>query len=391
MSAVIGAGVASLLGQTFSGQAAGAYGQRTTVRAVDAGGTAGATSTSAAGQDRGGATALSLSAEARAYLATMASSADATQSAAAREKATAARGWFDAQYARLGIGSALVNGQTAVDFSKQDRATLAVVAAGTAELFSADERQAAGAALQARFDAALMPHAVIARHTGDYAGLYAAAADYLGEAGAEERATTTFTLQSKAVAEGLAAARAVFGRAPATGNANDPVRALLDRTAATPATKPPAGASVATVASAARTMLDAQAARARDAGTELVFDATRQSGQKADFGPFENRTLAAIVQNVGDAFSPEEVRAARAELGQRTRTGLLDAFNKSDGDPMSRNAALLGQYLSMSGEERAVLGFGQDYADGILANHRLLSSLQGLLGGGDGASLLSYI
>lgn len=367
MTAAIGSNPSSLLGY-----AAGAYGAKSTSSA-----TTSTSSTSTATTPSQSATSLTLSDEAKAYLAAM-SAGTSTPSEAARAIAADARSWFDAQYEALGIGSALIDGQVAVDFSPKDRAMLAVVAANTGNQFTADETKAAATVLQARFDEAMAPHAVIARHVGDYASLYQAASDYLDAAGPEERATGTWILQKKAVTDGLAAAKASFGKAPATGNANDPVRALLDRTATSSTTSVSSTTSLASVVTDARQKLDAQANAARDAGAELVFDPTRNTGRLVDFTAFGNRSLAAMVQNQDGIFSDTEVRAARKELDQRTRTTLLKAFTDG-GDSMSRSVALLKQYSSMSTEERAVLGFGDDYADTVVKNYRTVSTLQSMV------------
>jgi hypothetical protein len=369
MSTVIGSSTSSLLGY-----AAGAYtqkttGQQTAVSPLVTGDTTTSTNTSA--------TSLTLSEEAKAYLAAMSKAADNPSSGSAQARAQAARAWLDQQYQALGISSALVDGQTAVDFSGQSRSTLALIAADTGDLFTADETKAAATALQSRFDDAMAPHAVIARHTGDYASLYAAAADYLDAAGAEERGTAAWTKQRKAVADGLAAAQASFGKAPKTGNADDPVRAMLDASAAAPQT-PSKTQDTATIAAKARAALDAQANAAKDAGTELVFDSSR-SGRTVDLQNFDNRTLATMVQNKDSQFSAEETRAARKELEQRTRTTLLSAFTNSGGDALTRSTALIKQYTSMSAEERAVLGFGADFTDNVLKNYKTVSSIQSML------------
>lgn len=369
MSTVIGASTSSLLGY-----AAGAYTQKTTglstaVSPLVNGDTTASTNTSA--------TSLTLSDEAKAYLAAMSKAADSPSSGSALARAQAARAWLDQQYQTLDISSALVDGQTAVDFSGQSRSTLALIAAGTGDLFTADETKAAATALQSRFDDAMAPHAVIARHTGDYASLYAAAADYLDAAGPEERGTAAWTKQRQAVTDGLAAAQASFGKAPKTGNADDPVRAMLDASAAAPQT-PSKTQDTATIAAKARAALDAQANAAKDAGTELVFDSSR-SGQKVDLQKFDNRTLATVAQNKDSQFSAQEVRAARKELDQRTRTTMLSAFTNSGGDAATRSAALIKQYSSMSTEERAVLGFGDDFTDKVLKNYKTVSSIQSML------------
>src|SRR6266849_5764369 len=166
---------------------------------------------------------VTLSDEAKAYLAAHADEAKAYLAAQAADDppsmatlSTNARTWFDQQYASLGISSAMLDGQVAVDLSSQTRATLSAVATNAQSQFSTDEATAAVKALQARFDDAMAPHVVIARHTGDYAGLYTAASDYLDSAGADEKSTPTWQNQKQAVLEGIAAAKASFGKAPVT-------------------------------------------------------------------------------------------------------------------------------------------------------------------------------
>ena len=175
-------------------------------------------------------TSVTLSDEAKAYLARTA--ADSEQPSLAT-LTTRARAWFDEQYVALGTSSAMLDGQVAVDLSGQTRATLSAIADNAQGQFSTDEATAATRTLQSRFNDAVSPHVVIARHTGDYASLYAAASDYLDRAGSDEKATPAWKDQKQAVLEGLAAARASFGKAPVTGNDADPVRALLDK-ASTP-------------------------------------------------------------------------------------------------------------------------------------------------------------
>ncbi|MEI9805806.1 MAG: hypothetical protein WDN48_17145 [Pseudolabrys sp.] len=108
---------------------------------------------------------------------------------------------------------------------------------------------------------------------------------YLDAASANERATPSWQDQRQAVADGAAAARKSFGKAPDTGNAADPVRALLDRTTASGTTTP--DASIDSVAANARAMLDDQANAAKDQGKELVFNSSRKTGQQADLSNFD--------------------------------------------------------------------------------------------------------
>jgi hypothetical protein len=327
------------------------------------------------------ATSVTLSDEAKAYLAQTTAAADGPLPLAT---VTAnARAWFDQQYASLGISSAMLDGQVAVDLSGQTRATLSAVANNAQGQFTKEETTAAAKTLQARFDSAIAPHVVIARHTGDYASLYAAASDYLDQAGADEKATPAWQNQKQAVLEGLATAKASFGKAPVTGNADDPVRSLLDRTSVqAPAA---AGSGTDALATNARAMLDAQASSARDNGTELVFNSARKVGQQVDFTAFDNRSLAIVALNGAASFSAEEASAAKVELSQRTRSGLLNAFNpNTGGGAKASTVALLQQYSTMSAEEKQVLGFTDDFANKVMQNYRSMSSIQNSLGSNTG-------
>jgi len=330
------------------------------------------------------ATSVTLSDEAKAYMARTAAEADGEQPSVAT-LATRARAWFDQQYVALGTSSAMLDGQVAVDFSGQTRATLSVIADNAQGQFSTDEVTAATRTLQSRFNDAVSPHVVIARHTGDYASLYAAASDYLDQAGSDEKATAAWKDQKQAVLEGLAAAKASFGKAPVTGNDADPVRALLDK--AQTQTSSSTDSTSDTLATNARAMLDAQADSARDNGKDLVFTGSRQTGQQVDFTDFDNRTLAVMALNADASFSAQEASAAKAELNQRTRRSLVSAFG---GDGLQANSlALLQQYQKMSSEERSVLGFTEDYANRIVANYRTAASIQNSLGSGGG--LAAYL
>jgi len=331
-------------------------------------------------------TSVTLSEEAKAYLARNATAQDDTPSVATLT--ANARTWFDQQYASLGISSAMLDGQVAVDLSQQTRATLSVVADNANGQFTPDEKAAAAKALEGRFNDALSLHVVIARHTGDYASLYKAASDYLDNASAAEKATKTWQDLKEAVQDGLAAARVSFGKAPVTGNANDPVKALLAQASAvTPATN---SSDPDDLAARARAMLDAQAGSAKDNGKELVFNGGRTTGQQADFSGFDNRTLAIMALNSDASFSTAEASAAKAELNQRTRASLLDAFNPTSGSGAAgMTRGLLQQYSKMSAEEKSVLGFTDDYANKIMQNYRTMSSVQDKLSSGGG--LAAYL
>jgi hypothetical protein len=328
---------------------------------------------------------VTLSDDAKAYLASLAN-AVSDAGASANTLATKARSWFDQQYKDLGISLAMLDGKVAVDLTGQSRATLSAVASNTNSLFSADETAAATKELQSRFNDAMAPQVVIARHNSNYAGLYDAALNYMNQAGAGERATPTWQAQQQALVDGAAAAKLSPGVAPGTGNADDPVRALLDNpTAGTTA----ADASIESVAANARAMLDDQINAAKDNGTELVFSSARKVGQQADLSNFDNRTLAAVALNQGAAFSGEEVRAAKAELDQRNRNGILSAINSSDGSG-SGSLAMLQQYANMSTEEKSALGLTDQFANRLIQSYRSTQAMQSILSQASAPTMTSY-
>jgi hypothetical protein len=328
---------------------------------------------------------VTLSDAAKSYLASMqdtvAATADATDTTPASLAANA-REWFDAQYDSLGISSAMLDGKVAVDFSSQSRATLSAVASNTDGLFTSDESAAASSELQARFNSAMASHVVIARHTGDYASLYQAASDYLDQASDNEKATATWQAQKSAVTDGLAAAKASYGKAPDTGDANDPVAALL----AAPdsgITTLGADATTSQVAANARAMLDDQENKAKDSGTTLTFYSSQTGGQPVDFTNFDNRTLATIVLNPDSSFSSDETYAAKQELDQRTRTSMYNTLfpssNSSDDSSSTGALGLMQTYNDMSAEEKSVLGITDATTNRVLATYKTQQSVQNTL------------
>ena len=374
MSISVGSNAASYLSYAGNAYGAGSTAPKSSPASTDS---------STDGSSPSSSTSVTLSDEAKAYLARTAAESEQPSVATLT---TRARAWFDQQYVALGTSSAMLDGQVAVDFSGQTRATLSVISDNANGQFSTDEVTAATRTLQSRFNDAMSPYVVIARHTGDYASLYMAASEYLDQAGRDEQATRSWHDQKQAVLDGLAAARASFGKAPVTGNDADPVRALLDK--APTQVSSGTDSSPDTLASNARAMLDAQAGSARDNGKDLVFTGSRQTGQQVDFTDFDNRTLAIMALNSDASFSAQEAGAAKAELNRRTRSSLVNAFG-GDGIKAS-SLALLQQYSKMSSEERSALGFTEDYANRIVASYRSAASIQSSLGSASGGGLAAY-
>lgn len=326
-------------------------------------------------------TTVTLSDAAQAYLAAVSDDSDAEIPLAL--VAESARAWFDAQYEELGIESVLIDGKVAVDLTALDRAALSAVASNAEDLFSEDEVAAAKSALDARFEDAIAPHVVIARHSRNYAALYQAALDYLDKAGPDEQATATWKQERKAVAEGLAAAKAAFGKAPDTGNADDPVQKLLDKATAGGAATDDDDA--ATVAGRARAMLDDQINRARDDGATLQLNPNRKTGHDVDFSGFDNRTLATVVLNADSTFTQAEVFAAKHALDQRARESMLQALASDDGYG-SGSLGLIGVYTKMSAEEKAALGVTEDVIGRVAQNYQTSVSVQNAFAGSLGLS-----
>src|SRR3569623_438125 len=335
---------------------------------------------------------VTLSDAAKSYLAAMqdtsastaasSGAADAGTAASTGTLAANARAWFDTQYDSLGTSSAMLDGKVAVDFSSQSRATLSAVASNTDGLFTSDESTAATNELQARFNNAMASHVVIARHTGDYASLYQAASDYLDQASDGEKATAGWKAQNLAVANGLAAAKSSFGKAPDTGDANDPVAALLDAPDSGITTLGP-DATTSLVAANARAMLDDQENKAKDNGSTLAFYSSQSGGQHVDFTNFDNRPLATIELNPDQSFSSDETYAAKQELNQRTRTSMYNTLfpsNNSSSDSSSTGAlGLMQTYNNMSAEEKTVLGITDGVTNRVLATYKTQQSVQNTL------------
>ena len=339
-----------------------------------------ASATGATGSGDSAAT-VSLSDEAKAFLA---AAGGGTQNAAASAPTQASvRSWFDEQYKKLGITTPTPQGKPALDLSGQSRAALSIVVSNADKKFSDAEQKAAEGELAKRFDDAITPHIAIARKTGNYAALYQAAADYLDQAGPEERAVKSWQDDRRAVIDGLAAAKATKGQAPETDPTKDPVRALLDQRAAKAIS---ASADAAAVAANARAMLDDQANAASDAGTVLAFG-PRESGRPVDFTKFNNRALAAIAVNKDDTFSGEQARAAKNELNLRTRTTMLNVLSPTSGSAAGAdiNLGLIRTYENMSEEEKSALGVTDAVTDRLIQNFSMLQQLQSAFAGGGGS------
>ena len=110
----------------------------------------------------------------------------------------------------------------------------------------------------------------------------------------------------------------------------------------------------------------------------------------ADLSGLDNRTLSAAALNQDNLFSPEETRAAKKEIDQRTRTSFLQAFQQagSNGDPRAFSLGLIQQYQGMSSEERQVANLSSNFLDLAVKNYKSTSSLLSMFSQGSGGGSL---
>jgi hypothetical protein len=291
-----------------------------------------------------------------------------------------ARTALDGLYAAAKVkGPIADDGSPTVDLSSLDRRSLFAVLTNNGGKFSLDERNAANAELGNRFNAALAPGAATGKLTGDFRPIYKAALDYLDGASDEEKATAGWSARRAAVLKGVQATQQNPTTAPANIT-NDPVAAYLTQN---PDGGTRATADISSVAKSVRAALDAQAKAATATGKELVFDPGRKTGQQADLGSIDNRSLAAISLNQDGLFSKLESHAAKQALDARSRAGILAALKQSQasGDPTQLSLGILNTYSSMSAEERQAVNWTPAFRDNAVANYKSSSHILSMLKG----------
>ncbi|MBU1176686.1 MAG: hypothetical protein KKH72_14885 [Alphaproteobacteria bacterium] len=262
------------------------------------------------------------------------------------------------------------DGELAVNLSGFDRRELYAIAGNTDGTFTADEIKAAAEELSLRFDQAMAGANAVYNVTGNIEKLYTEALTFLEAASPEEQKTEAWATKHTAVKKALASLEASPDTWPDVDN--DPVIDYLARVkAGTAGTE----RDFASVANDARAALDAQIAEAEAAGKELVFSKYRKSGIQADFSDFSSRSLSAIVLNEGEQFSESEIRAAKDEMSSRARQVLLSCISSanSSSSPTSLAENIISAYGSLSSEERAAVGWGEDFYSAALTNYKSAS------------------
>jgi hypothetical protein len=285
--------------------------------------------------------------------------------------------------------SPLEGDDLALDLSSLDPRELFAMASD--DSFSEDERAAAGIEMQRRFEQAMSGPAALAKVTGNYTGLYKAAAEYLDALGPEEKAGEDWIAGRAAVTDGLAQLKSDPKTMPDAGDA-DPVALYLAVVEAGEAIKQP---SISDVAGTARKTLDALYADAIKAGKAPTFNKQTSVGTYIDMSAFDSRTLSAIALNTGTKFAAEEVTAASAALRSKSGAALLAGFQSAakSSDPTAFSQNIISIYSSMSAEERQAAGWSEDFYQAALSSYQSTSKLTQMFAeaGGSSTGFLSWM
>ncbi len=307
----------------------------------------------------GSATNITLSAEARAALASIERDFASVT--------TDARANLDKLLTEQKLTSPLKDGTLAADLSRFDRRELYAIATNARQSFTPEEQKAAQLELQNRFDAALAGPTAVSRVTGSIRNLYEAALAYFDAMGPEEKASVAYSEQRAALEDMLGKLKTDPGTLPSSSS--DPVNLYLQRLA-----EGETGGlrDFGAVASDARTTLDAQYAT---------------GGSRADYRDFDSRSLASVALNAGDRFNAEEVRLAKAEMRGRSGNALLASLRNADaGNPAAFAENVISLYGAMSAEERAAAGWSDNLYAAAVANYATASKLTSMLGAATGVS-----
>ncbi|MDB5589325.1 MAG: hypothetical protein JWP26_4295 [Devosia sp.] len=273
----------------------------------------------------------------------------------------------------------LQGGKLALDMSSLDAREIYAMANSTDKAaFTDDEKKAAGLEMQRRFDSALAGPAAITKVTGNYTGLYQAAAAYLDSLGPEERADPKSVAARAALTDGLKQLATAPKTKPDAGD-DDPVALYL-------ALKEAGGASgprdIKDVASDVRVAIDKKYDAALANGKVPTFNKNTKVGTFIDLSTFDSRSLSAIVLNQDDEFSGEEVTAANAILRSKGGAALIAGYQNAakSSDPTAFSQNVIGIYSSLSAEERQALGWSDQFYQAAVNSFATTSKLTQMFG-----------
>lgn len=344
-----------------------------------AGATTTATTAATSGATEQSATSVTLSDEA---LAALAAKDFATVIADARGKLVALLKDADRT-------SPLQDGKLALDLSSLDARELFAMTSDKS--FTDDEREAAGLEMQRRFEAALAGPAAVAQVTGNFTGLYKAAAEYLDSLGPEEKAGADWIAGRAAITEAQKQLQTAPRTMPDAGK-DDPVALYLALIEAGQAAKPQ---DIADVAKGARKTLDALYADAIKAGKAPTFNKATTVGTYIDMSKLPSRTLSSIVLDRTDKFTPQEVSAAQTALRGKSGAALLAGFQSAakSSDPTAFSQNIMSIFASMSSEERQAAGWSEKFYQAAVDSYTSTSKLTQMFAeaGGDSTGFMSWM
>ncbi|KFL31902.1 hypothetical protein JP75_05725 [Devosia riboflavina] len=267
-----------------------------------------------------------------------------------------------------GRKSPLQNGELALDMSSLDSREIYAIASDKS--FSAEESEAAMLEMQRRFEAALAgPHS-IAQVTGNYTGLYNAAAAFLDALGPEEKTSEDWKASRDAITEGLKQLQTDPKKLPSAGE-DDPVATYIKLVE----TRGTLDQSMATLATNARTALDKRYEEIHATGRIPSFKPTSPS--YVDLSGLSSRSLSAIVLDKEGQFTSQEVAAAKSQLRTKSSSvlmaGLKSASQSTDPTAFSQN--VISAFSSLSAEERQAAGWSDQLYEAAVANYSTSNKL----------------
>lgn len=269
-----------------------------------------------------------------------------------------------------GRKSPLQNGALALDLTSLDSREIYAVASDKS--FTEDEREAAKLEMQRRFEAALAGPLSIAQVTGDYTGLYNAAATFLDALGPEEKASEDWKASRDAVAEGLKQLQQDPKTLPSAGE-DDPVATYIELVEL----RGTLDQSMATLATNARTALDKRYAEIHATGRIPSFKQNSANGTYVDLSGLSSRSLSAIVLDEEGQFSSQEIAAAKSQLRTKSSAvlmaGLKSASQSTDPTAFSQN--VMSAFSSLSPEERQAAGWSDKLYEAAVANYSTSNKL----------------
>jgi hypothetical protein len=271
----------------------------------------------------------------------------------------------------VGRTSPLEGDELALDLSSLDARELYALASDKNS--KADESEAATLEMQRRLEAALAGPLAIADVTGDFTGLYKAAASYFDSLGPEEKASADWKAGRGALTEGLKQLQADPKRFPDAGE-DDPVALYIALVEAKDAT---GQQSMVTLAANARAVLDKRYADAQAAGKTPTFNPYSSRGALIDLSDLSSRSLSAIVLNEGGQFSTDEIKAAQSTLRTKSSAALMAGLKSAgqSGDPSAFSQNVIAAFSSLSPEERQAAGWSDKLYEAAIANYNTSSKL----------------